>query len=244
MKQKHSNLCPFFLGMLTMLLIVGMAVPAVAETVTKSIEVRSGIRVFVDDQELIPKDANGNQVEVFLYNGTTYLPARAISEAIGKPIQWDGTVQGVYIGKHSSDTPAAYLSQMDYFTTAGNCKWTFDKVTKDNLGNEHTHSVYSSSAPAYFNNNCSITYKLNGQYSRLTAMFYQLYNYRESNNYGATLIISGDGKQLWQGSMGPGIDPISIDVNITGVLELTLEYPGGGQRVGSRTALGEVALWS
>lgn len=243
MKQNYSKLRPFLLGVLTTLLVIGMVVPALAATVTKSIEVRSGVRVFIDDQELIPKDAKGNPVEVFLYNGTTYLPARAISEAVGKPIQWDGSVQGVYIGKHSCDTPIGYLSQMDYFMTTGRCGWNFDGITKDNLGNEHTHSISSGAAPGYFNSTCGITYKLNAQYSRLTASFYQKYNYREQNNYGATLIISGDGKQLWQGIMGPGIDPVAIDVDVTGVLELTLEYPSGGG-VGSRTALGDVALWS
>lgn len=235
MKQKYSKLRPFLLGVLTTLLVIGMIVPTLAATVTKSIEVRSGVRVFIDDQELIPKDAKGNPVEVFMYNGTTYLPARAISEAVGKPIQWDGSVQGVYIGKHSSDSPVGYLSQLDYFMQTK--PWITDRVTKDNLGNEHTHSIYLSSGRY----SGSITYKLNGAYSRLTALFYQKYEDRNSN--GATLIISSDGRQLWQGTIGAGMDPIAIDIDITGVLELTLEYPSGSGD-GGNTALGDVALWS
>lgn len=238
MKQKLNNMRSFFLGVLTTLLLVGMTVPALAATVNKTINVRSGVRVFIDDQELIPKDVNGNQVEVFLYNGTTYLPARAISEAFGKPIQWDGSVQGIYIGKHSSDTPAGYLSQMDYFTKSES--WSFDQITKDNLGNEHTHSIYRAGTPAFQG---SITYKFNGNYSRLTATFFQQYRYRADTHYhGPTLIIYGDGKQLWQGSTSAGVDPVNIDIDITGVLELTLEYPGGGNAAYS--ALGDVALWS
>jgi len=67
-------------------LIIGLmvqSVPAIAATVTKMIEVTTGVNLYVDDIPLLPKDANGNSVDTFIYNGTTYLPVRAISEAVG-----------------------------------------------------------------------------------------------------------------------------------------------------------------
>lgn len=237
MKQKTKNAHAFLLGALTALLLVGLAVPAFAAPVAKSIEVRSGVRVFIDDQELIPKDANGNQVEVFIYNGTTYLPARAISEAFGKPIQWDGKVQGIYIGKHNSSTPVTYLSKLDYFTEESD--WIIDNITKDNLGNEHTHSIYPEKwVPA------SRTYKLNAQYSRLTGVYYQRYEARSSTIRGQ-LVISGDEQELWRGSVEGGIEPINIDIDLTGVLELKLEFecPGLGTER-NNTVFGDVALWA
>lgn len=240
MKRKFTQVRSFLLGVLTTLLVLGMAVPGFAETVTKSIEVRSGIRVFIDGQELVPKDAKGNPVEVFLYNGTTYLPARAVSEAVGKPIQWDGTVQGVYIGKHSSNAPAAYLSQLDYFNMEKT--WRFDGVTKDNLGNEHLHSLeqieYGGGSGG------SVTYRLNDQYSRLTGTYYQIYTQRSSTAKATTVIISGDGRQLWTGTVGAGMDPVSFDLDITGVFELKIEYPTGGNGYPGSVCLGGVSLWS
>lgn len=59
MKQKFNNTSAFLLGVLTTLLLVSLVIPALAAPITKSIEVRSGIRVFIDDKELIPKDAKG-----------------------------------------------------------------------------------------------------------------------------------------------------------------------------------------
>lgn len=242
MKRKSNNTRAFLLGMLTMLLLVSLAVPALATTVTKSIEVCSGIRVFIDDKELIPTDVNGGPVEVFLYNGTTYLPAQVVSEASGKPVQWDGSAQSVYIGKHSSSTPAAYLSQLDYFNKSST--WFFNEISKDNLGNEHLHSFRNPSNSAYGISNGSVTYKLNGQYSRLTGLYYQEYTARAYDGKPTILVISGDGRELWRGSVASGVDPVAFDIDISGVLELTFEYPSSGNGSASRTRIGEVALWT
>lgn len=59
----------------------------------------SGVKLVVDGVEVTPRDANGTTVEPFIYNGTTYLPVRAVGEAIGKQVTWDGGSQTVYLGE-------------------------------------------------------------------------------------------------------------------------------------------------
>ena len=56
-----------------------------------------GVQLVVDGVTVIPKDANGNIVEPFIVDGTTYLPVRAVAEALGREVSWDGTTQTVYI---------------------------------------------------------------------------------------------------------------------------------------------------
>ena len=34
----------------------------------------NNIKIYIDGAEIVPKDANGNTVEPFMMNGTTYLP--------------------------------------------------------------------------------------------------------------------------------------------------------------------------
>ena len=71
-----------------------------ANTVYRTITVQySGIKLVVDGVEVTPKDANGTTVEPFIYNGTTYLPVRAVGSAIGKQVTWDGGSQTVYLGE-------------------------------------------------------------------------------------------------------------------------------------------------
>lgn len=62
------------------------------------------IRLVVDGKEVTPKDANGKVVEPFAYNGTTYLPVRAVGEALGKTVRWDGETQTVHLGEMPQGT--------------------------------------------------------------------------------------------------------------------------------------------
>lgn len=80
-------------------LLCGTAFAASAVT-TKMIEANyMGIRIVVDGKEITPTDANGNVVEPFASGGTTYLPVRAIGEALGKEVTWDGDTATVYVGQ-------------------------------------------------------------------------------------------------------------------------------------------------
>ena len=81
------------------LLLVGTAAAASAVT-KKTIEASyMDIKLVVDGVEVTPKDAAGKVVEPFMSEGTTYLPVRAVAEALGKEVSWDGDTKTVYIGK-------------------------------------------------------------------------------------------------------------------------------------------------
>ena len=109
----------FLSGILCTLMLLALTEPALGALVGKTIQVYTGVNVYVDDVKIEPQDEHGNPVEVFSYNGTTYLPVRALSKAFGKPIQWEGKTLSVYVGKHSSDKPAVWLENLDYFDSDG-----------------------------------------------------------------------------------------------------------------------------
>lgn len=56
-----------------------------------------GITLNIDDVNVVPRDVNGNVVEPFTINGTTYLPVRAVSEALGKKVDWNSETKTVSI---------------------------------------------------------------------------------------------------------------------------------------------------
>lgn len=81
MKVKQKTKYYLVLGIVIVAMFGIMIVPSVAAMLQKQITVSTGVNIYVDDKKLNPVDANGNPVEVFIYNGTTYLPVRAIADA-------------------------------------------------------------------------------------------------------------------------------------------------------------------
>lgn len=93
----------FWSGMLTMFLLITMigTVFAKTGTVTQDV-VYNDIGVIVDGKKLDLVDANGNSVEPFMYNNTNYLPVRAIGEALGLTVSFDGTQNAVVLTSENS----------------------------------------------------------------------------------------------------------------------------------------------
>ena len=89
----------FLVGFLTAVILMGLALPAIAAggTVTWD-SVFVGAKIVIDGEKLEPKDVNGNPVDAVIYKGTTYLPVRAVAEALGLEVNWDGDTRTVYLG--------------------------------------------------------------------------------------------------------------------------------------------------
>lgn len=90
----------------TTTLFVAMAsASAFAAETTKNVQIQfDNIQLVVDGVPITPKDANGSRIEPFIYNGTTYLPIRAVGEAVGKQVTWDGATKTVYLGEAPNET--------------------------------------------------------------------------------------------------------------------------------------------
>lgn len=81
----------FLAGMLTMLLITCLfgSASATRGVFQKEIEYQD-IKISLDGVVLDLRDAQGNVVEPFKFGGTNYVPARALAEALGLTVAWDG----------------------------------------------------------------------------------------------------------------------------------------------------------
>ena len=59
----------------------------------------NNIKISIDGKAVELKDANGNAIEPFIHEGTTYLPVRAIAEALGMEVKFNETTNTVELTK-------------------------------------------------------------------------------------------------------------------------------------------------
>lgn len=96
--------------LLALALVLGLCATAVATTGESAISVFfRNIIVTKDGKKVDLKDAQGNPVEPFLYNSSTYLPVRAIAEAIGAKVDWDEKNNTVIIESPEQKTEYIYI---------------------------------------------------------------------------------------------------------------------------------------
>jgi hypothetical protein len=97
--MNRDKLKGFTAGFIVAALLFGAAATVFASVGTYPLMASfASIRIFVDNRPIDPRDANGTSVEPFIVNGTTYLPVRAVAEALGMEVGWDNATKSVYIG--------------------------------------------------------------------------------------------------------------------------------------------------
>lgn len=236
MKHNKQRACGFVSGVLATLLTVALVTPVFA-LATKKITVETGVKVYVDDHLVQVEDAYGNPMDAVIWDGRTYLPVKAITDAMDIPLKWEGKTFSVYVGKHNSSSPSVWLQNLDHFYSTADIK---EAETKDNLGDSYANAINFGKYGG------TRVYKLNGKYRAISGTFYQMYSARDRkpNYYNTTLKIYGDDELLYEAYMEAGIEPIPFKVDLTGVLELKVVMDTRQDGGGAAGAVGEFGLWT
>jgi len=100
------------------IILLLFALTCTASAGWQDISVWYGATITVNNEAFTPTDANGNVVEPFIYEGTTYLPVRAVSEALGAVIAWDGVNNKVIIDKWDTSPSIAAKRELNYYFLA------------------------------------------------------------------------------------------------------------------------------
>ena len=204
----------------------------------------NNIKIYIDGGEVVPKDVNGNVVEPFTMNGTTYLPVRAISNAFEKDVEWDGATQSVYIGKKDQKKPDNYLDRIqytDFKSYNGRQFYKINGTVTDYMNTTYTNGILLYDSFTYVIENDKdeahilIDYPLNSQYKKLLGKVVlpqkvDIAGFKEESineSSGAVnVMFFGDGKLLYRATNVTKTMPFSIDIDLTEVNKLTIKTTG------------------
>ena len=153
--MKKVNVKSFVLGAtLSASLILG-GTTGLAKSTRESIDVMyKNIKLVVNNKNIkFGKDSSGKVIEPFIYKGTTYLPVRAIGEAFGEEVEWDGKNAVVYVGGMEK----SYKKLVDEIGGHGlNFVYKYTEKSYKNLilaGKEYEtgYNFYTNKSKAHFN---------------------------------------------------------------------------------------------
>lgn len=232
MKFEKGTLKGFAAGTLVTVLTLGTILPSSAATMKEIKVAMGGIKIYVDGNLKKPTDVNGNVVEPMIYDGTTYLPVRALTGMLtDKEVAWDQESQTVYIGQRPDvgvksvpideleayDTHSnAYASSSLYtgkdaqFTVLGDTYSPFNRMRLSGMG----YRVYKlDSNYDSIHGKFIIPFDRLGTYAESTLQFYNVDQYGEE-----TLIKEYSAKA--------GDDAIDVDVNLQGCNFLKIKGKG------------------
>lgn len=74
----------------------------------------SNLKIALNGNAFIPKDAKGNILNIISYNGLSYLPVRSIGEACGLAVDYDPKTQTIILGERAGK--GLSLFDMEYDT--------------------------------------------------------------------------------------------------------------------------------
>ena len=219
----------FVAGVIFMLLLSGITVFATSRTETINVSF-SGIRLVIHGTPTIPRDAAGNVVEPFIWQGTTFLPVRAISVALGYEVQWDGATQTVYIGAMPAQTITTHLFRQPY-TDIGNSRWF--SVWGDERDNGMvlvSFNLTSASGVGVHNNHVVFPLDMTAN-----TVFHATLSPPTINEITKVYRVYGDGRLLYTSPiMRNAMNPIDVEVDVSGVMNLRIEVEVTANPVGLR----------
>lgn len=172
MKNKKT----LFAGLAAAGMVASFAMGAAAAGTLQEIKayLNSGITIKYDGEAQVMTDAQGARVYPITYNGTTYVPIRAVSNMLDVKVDWDQASQTVLLGN-----PVDGVDMIEELKAyQSNEFWqvqTADKQDpRDISGNSYSHWIYLRGAPRGVNG--VISFNLEGKYDTLTFQYYSTHD--------------------------------------------------------------------
>jgi len=166
------------------------------------------------------RDAAGNRVYPLIYNGTTYLPVRAVCGMVGLDVEWDGAARTVIL---TSGAPGAAVRLID----VGTANYGVTATTDMSLFPEYGSGFKLTGFNRVYQVNSKMPLK--GKYTTITFDVAMVSMVRKQLKDPLTLrLFNADTNvMLWEGRCEAGQILKGVSADITGVETLQWSFIGG-----------------
>ena len=206
-------------------------VVVMANTRTETRQITFGIRVNLNGQ-LLDFDADS---QPFVMGGRTFLPVRALADALGLPVDFDSATNTAYLGNRHAGVRTPLNVAAPHFDDGGSVWASVAMIDSVSMGGATYQNAlrFSVDIGTTFDvsENRFTLHNLNSQYRMLTGFVGRIDGAGMRN---ATLTFVGDGQVLQSYNLQATEMPIPISVFVEGVTQLRIEmyFPSGRARTG------------
>lgn len=199
----------------------GVLFSGVSYAASTSIEVNfQSLKYFFDGVEKkAPSDQQG-----FIYKGTTYVPLRFVSEALGKKVGYEGKTSSIYVGKQP-EGQKTFLEDMKTLTLGTSWNYISTNDFVSNTGEKYSHAQYNGKGS---DGTITAEYLLNADYKKFEALLApeKYWNSKPTENNIGSLKIYVDEKLVYEsGTISSDlITPKKINVDLSGALKIKLVF--------------------
>ena len=189
----------------------------------------------------VSKMPNNPEQKPFVYNGTTFVPLRFISENLGYPVKWDGQNQTIYIGETGEENaiyPGNGINHMNYQEgdISNQFRYVYDSKTetdyvfanksiiKDNVGNQYDKfiTLYLFSYANESKKWNFLEFPLNGNYKSFKAKVGLTDSYKSTKENIKVQILLDD-KVVYEQLFKAGDFPQDVEIDTSNALKIQLK---------------------
>ncbi|MCQ5130602.1 copper amine oxidase N-terminal domain-containing protein [Butyricicoccus faecihominis] len=154
-----------------------------ASLFVRTINAQFGVSIKLNGKNFIPTDVNGKTVEPMIVNGTTYLPVRAVAEAAGFHVDWNGETYTVSLSNREDGEWIAVdsewirdMNKADFLgVTTYLCDFTTDVSLLKKLSGQDYVSGFAFSDTYARNQGCSIALPIKKNYHNIRFEIAEVY---------------------------------------------------------------------
>ena len=218
------------------LLLIAVSATAVAQTVNRDVTatMRYDMNVRLDGELLTLRDANGNVIQPMSFDGTTYLPLRAIAEILGIDVDWDADTQTALL--YSRRERQLWLADNAQIETQANVAHNRASIVRGaaNMPQQAGHEFNSAVVKNMSTLAATGTIQINNIFTSLSfeSVFFET---ERTNNLNFTIVNADTGTTLHQMTLTPNTFYDNVSFYLYGATRIRIESPIDGSRGSNNT---------